>query len=210
MRLKRTGSSPCPARLTSRYPCARTPSPTAIARTRCCPTPRKRSRASTSCRKWWNDMTDLTHLTLADALKGLKKKDFSAKEITEAHIRAVESVRHLNCFVTETPDIALKQAAASDARRAKGNALPLDGAPLAIKDLFCTKGVKTTASSKILGNFIPPYESTVSGKLLGDGAVMLGKTSLDEFAMGSSNTTSAFGNVISPWKRKDGSNVDLV
>ncbi len=155
-------------------------------------------------------MTKLTHLTLADALKGLKNKDFSSKEITEAHIRAVESVRHLNCFITETPDIALKQAAASDARRAKGSALPLDGAPLAIKDLFCTKDVKTTASSRILGNFIPPYESTVSGKLLGDGAVMLGKTSLDEFAMGSSNTTSAFGNVISPWKRKDGSNADLV
>ncbi len=155
-------------------------------------------------------MTQLTHLTLADALKGLKEKKFSAKEITEAHITAVEDARHLNAFITETPELALKQAAESDARRAKGNAGPLDGAPLAIKDLFCTKGVKTTASSKILSNFIPPYESTVSGNLFRDGAVMLGKTSLDEFAMGSSNTTSAFGNVISPWKRKNGSNVDLV
>jgi aspartyl-tRNA(Asn)/glutamyl-tRNA(Gln) amidotransferase subunit A len=155
-------------------------------------------------------MTQLTHLTLAEALKGLEKKDFSAKEITEAHISAVEAARHLNAFITETPELALEQAAASDARRARGNAGPLDGAPLAIKDLFCTKDVKTTASSKILGNFIPPYESTVSGNLFRDGAIMLGKTSLDEFAMGSSNTTSAYGNVISPWKRKDGSNADLV
>ncbi len=154
-------------------------------------------------------MTHLTHLTLTEALKGLEEKEFSAKEITQAHIKAVESARHLNCFITETPELALKQANDSDARRAKGEALPLDGVPLAIKDLFCTKGVKTTASSKILANFVPAYESTVSANLFRDGAVMLGKTGLDEFAMGSSNTTSAFGNVISPWKRKDGSNADL-
>ena len=155
-------------------------------------------------------MTQLTHLTLAETLKGLEKKEFSSAETTQAHITAIEGARHLNAFVTETPDLALKQAKESDERRAKGTAKPLDGVPLAIKDLFCTKNVKTTACSKILSNFVPPYESTVSGKLLGDGAVMLGKTSLDEFAMGSSNTTSAFGNVISPWKRAGQSNVDLV
>jgi len=155
-------------------------------------------------------MTQLTHLTLAEALKGLENKDFTAKEITQAHISAIESNRHLNAFVTETPELALKQAAESDARRAQGKAGKLDGAPLAIKDLFCTTGVRTTACSKMLENFVPTYESTVSGKLLGDGAIMLGKTSLDEFAMGSSNTTSYFGNVISPWKRNDGKNVDLV
>ena len=155
-------------------------------------------------------MTQLTHLTLAETLKGLEKKEFSSAETTQAHITAIEGARHLNAFVTETPDLALKQAKESDERRAKGTAKPLDGVPLAIKDLFCTKNVKTTACSKILSNFVPPYESTVSGKLLGDGAVMLGKTSLDEFAMGSSNTTSAFGNVISPWKRAGQSNMDLV
>ncbi len=155
-------------------------------------------------------MTKLTHLTLSEALAGLKKKEFSSKEITQAHIRAVESARHLNAFITETPELALKQAEESDKRRAQGKAGLLDGAPLAIKDLFCTRGVKTTASSKILGNFIPTYESTVSANLFRHGAVMLGKTGLDEFAMGSSNTTSAFGNVISPWKRKQNSNADLV
>lgn len=154
-------------------------------------------------------MTNLTNLTLTDALSGLEKKDFSSKEITQAHIEAIEKARALNAFVTETPELALKQAAASDARRAKGNAGRIDGAPLAIKDLFCTEGVKTTACSRMLENFVPPYESTVSGKLFAEGAVMLGKTSLDEFAMGSSNTTSAFGNVISPWKRNDGKNADL-
>jgi aspartyl-tRNA(Asn)/glutamyl-tRNA(Gln) amidotransferase subunit A len=154
-------------------------------------------------------MTKLTDLTLAAALKGLEKREFSSQEITEAHIRAMEGARSLNAFVTETPEIALKQAKESDARRAKGNAGALDGAPLAIKDLYCTKGVRTTASSKILENFVPQYESTVTANLFRDGAVMVGKTSLDEFAMGSSNTTSAFGNVISPWKRKDGSNADL-
>lgn len=155
-------------------------------------------------------MTELTQLTLAQTIKGLEKKEFSAKETTQAHIKAMEGARHLNAFITETPDLALKQANDSDARRAKGEARPLDGVPLAIKDLFCTKGVKTTASSKILGNFVPTYESTVSGNLFRDGAVMIGKTSLDEFAMGSSNTTSAFGNVISPWKRAGNSNADLV
>jgi len=155
-------------------------------------------------------MSTLTQLTLAEALKGLENKDFSASELTIAHIGAIEAHRHLNAFITETAEQATAQAKASDARRAKGEALPLDGIPLAIKDLFCTQGVQTTASSHILEGFIPQYESTVTANLWRDGAVMLGKTALDEFAMGSSNTTSYFGNVINPWKRKDGSNADLV
>jgi len=155
-------------------------------------------------------MTNLTHMTITQALEGLEKKEFTARELTEAHVKATEEFRHLNAYVTETPEIALEQAAQSDARRAKGKAGLLEGIPLAIKDLYCTKGVRTTASSKILGNFIPTYDSTVSANLMRDGAVMLGKTSLDEFAMGSSNTTSAFGNVISPWKRNNGDNADLV
>ncbi|MBU0858393.1 MAG: Asp-tRNA(Asn)/Glu-tRNA(Gln) amidotransferase subunit GatA [Alphaproteobacteria bacterium] len=153
-------------------------------------------------------MTDLTHLSLIEALKGLEKKEFTSVELTEAHIRATEATRHLNAYVTETPELAMEQAKASDARRAAGKAGALEGAPVAIKDLFCTNGVKTTACSKILGNFIPTYESTVTTNLFSAGAVMLGKTSLDEFAMGSSNTTSAFGNVLSPWKR-NGDDADL-
>lgn len=155
-------------------------------------------------------MTDLTHLTIAKALEGLKKKEFSSAELTQAHIDATADFRHLNAYVTETPEIAMEMAKASDARRAKGTVGNLEGIPLAIKDLYCTKGVRTTACSKILDNFVPTYESTVSANLFRDGAVMLGKTSLDEFAMGSSNTTSAYGNVISPWKRNNGDNADLV
>lgn len=155
-------------------------------------------------------MTELTHLTIAEALKGLENKDFTSVELTQAHISAMESHRHLNAFVVETPDLALEQAKASDDRRAKGEARDLDGIPMAIKDLYCTKGVQTTASSHILEGFIPSYESTVSQNLLDDGIIMLGKTSMDEFAMGSSNTTSYFGNVINPWKKSGGSNADLV
>lgn len=148
-------------------------------------------------------MTNLTHLSLTDALDGLKKGDFSSVELTQAHIDAIGSAKDLNAFITETPELALSQAKASDDRRANGTAGKLDGAPLAIKDLFCTEGVQTTASSRILEGFIPPYESSVTANLFKDGAVLLGKTSLDEFAMGSSNTTSAFGNVINPWHRED-------
>lgn len=148
-------------------------------------------------------MTDLTQLTMTAALDGLAKKDFTAVELTQAHIKAVEGAKALNAFVTETPDLALEQAKASDARRAKGEAGLMDGVPIAMKDLYCTKGVRTTASSKILENYVPEYESTVSGNLFKNGAVMLGKVSLDEFAMGSSNTTSAYGNVISPWRAND-------
>ncbi len=124
-------------------------------------------------------------------------------ELTEAHISAIESARALNAFVTETPEKARDMAKASDARIAKGEAGPLEGIPLAIKDLFCTDGIKTTAASNILGNFVPSYESTVTSNLWRDGAVLLGKVSCDEFAMGGSNESSAFGAVINPWRRTD-------
>ena len=153
-------------------------------------------------------MTDLTNLTIAEALNGLEKKDFTSVELTNAHIEAMAEHKNLNSFITETPEIALEQAKKSDKKRASGDAGLLEGIPLAIKDLFCTNGVQTTAASHILEDFIPQYESTVTQNLFNDGAVMLGKTNLDEFAMGSSNTTSHFGNVINPWKRDDGA--DLV
>lgn len=154
-------------------------------------------------------MTNLTHLTIAEALKGLEAKDFTAVEITQAHIDAMAGAKSLNAFITETPDLAIEQAKESDKRRADGNAGDLDGIPIAMKDLFCTKDVQTTAASHILEGFVPQYESTVSQKLKDAGTVMLGKANLDEFAMGSSNTTSYFGNVISPWKR-DGDDAQLV
>jgi aspartyl-tRNA(Asn)/glutamyl-tRNA(Gln) amidotransferase subunit A len=154
-------------------------------------------------------MTNLTHLTIRAALDGLKKKDFTAVELVDAHIAAAEAARGLNCFITETFDAARAQAKEADVRYAKGAALPLDGIPIAMKDLFCTEGVQTTAASKILTGFKPPYESTVSGQMKRDGTITLGKANLDEFAMGSSNGTSAFGGVINPWKRK-GDNRDLV
>jgi aspartyl-tRNA(Asn)/glutamyl-tRNA(Gln) amidotransferase subunit A len=145
-------------------------------------------------------MSDLTKLTLKAALEGLESKAFSSVELTRAHIEAVESARALNAYVLETPDKALAMAQASDARRAQGQAGALDGAPLGIKDLFCTEGVRSTACSKILGDFKPTYESSVTANLWRDGAVMLGKLNMDEFAMGSSNETSAFGPVINPWR----------
>ena len=151
-------------------------------------------------------MTDLTRLTLTEARDGLKAKQFTATELTKAHLAAMEKARALNAYVLETPEHALKQAAASDEKLAKGQGAPLEGLPLGIKDLFATEGVRTTACSKILGNFVPAYESTVTAHLWRDGAVMLGKLNNDEFAMGSSNETSAFGNVVNPWRRS-GSNV---
>ena len=147
-------------------------------------------------------MSDLTGLTLKSALDGLKARSFSAVEITQAHVEAVEAARPLNAFVLETPDKALEMARESDERRASGNAGPLEGAPLGIKDLFCTEGVVSTAGSRILGNFKPTYESTVTANLWRDGAVMLGKLNMDEFAMGSSNETSAWGPVVNPWRSK--------
>src|ERR1700753_378794 len=154
-------------------------------------------------------MTELTKLTLKAALDGLADKSFSSVELTQAHIDAVAAARALNAYVLETPEKALEMAKASDARRAKGAAGPLDGAPLGIKDLFCTEGVRTTAASKILGEFVPTYESTVTANLWRDGAVMLGKLNMDQFAMGSSNETSHFGPVVSPWRR-NGSDSKLV
>ena len=155
-------------------------------------------------------MTAPTDFTIAEARDALNAGTVSARELTEAHIAAMEAAQELNAFITETPDRALVDADESDARRAKGEALgPLDGIPLAIKDLFCTEGVMTTAASHILEGFVPPYESSVSGNLRTAGSVMLGKTNLDEFAMGSSNETSYFGNVENPWRR-DGDNRPLV
>jgi aspartyl-tRNA(Asn)/glutamyl-tRNA(Gln) amidotransferase subunit A len=152
----------------------------------------------------------LCDLSIVDAAAGLRRRDFSARELVGAHVEAVAALEPaLNAFITQTPELAMRQAEAADAALAAGNAGPLAGIPLAIKDLFCTAGVRTTAGSKILGNFVPPYESTVSGQLLRDGAVFLGKTNLDEFAMGSSNMTSAFGSVQNPWQRR-GSNTPLV
>ncbi|OYU70064.1 MAG: Asp-tRNA(Asn)/Glu-tRNA(Gln) amidotransferase GatCAB subunit A [Alphaproteobacteria bacterium PA2] len=153
-------------------------------------------------------MSDLTRMTLKAALDGLEARTFSSVELTQAHIDAVAQSRALNAFILETPDQALAMARDADDRRAKGEAGPLTGAPLGIKDLFCTKGVRTTACSNILGNFVPEYESTVTSHLWRDGAVMLGKLNLDEFAMGSSNETSAFGSVVNPWRRS-GSNASL-
>ncbi len=149
-------------------------------------------------------MTKLNELNITDAITGLENKEFTSVELTNAHIDAMQSNKHLNAFITQTPEIAIEQAKASDKRRASGDAGgAIDGIPLAIKDLFCTNGVQTTAASRILDGFIPQYESTVTKKLFDNGAVMLGKTNLDEFAMGSSNTTSYYGNVINPWKRKN-------
>jgi aspartyl-tRNA(Asn)/glutamyl-tRNA(Gln) amidotransferase subunit A len=152
----------------------------------------------------------LTDLTIASAARGLRAREFSARELVAAHVDAVAALNpRLNAFITPTPDQALAAADVADAALAAGTAGALAGIPLAIKDLFCTAGVRTTAASKILGNFIPPYESTVTANLLRDGAVFLGKTNLDEFAMGSSNMTSAFGGVENPWKRA-GSDAVLV
>jgi aspartyl-tRNA(Asn)/glutamyl-tRNA(Gln) amidotransferase subunit A len=154
-------------------------------------------------------MTDLTSLSLAQARDLLKTKKISAGELTDAHVAALERARVLNAFVLETPEKARAMAKASDARLAKGEGGALEGIPLGIKDLFCTDGIRTTACSKILANFVPTYESTVSANLWRDGAVMLGKLNCDEFAMGSSNETSAFGPVVSPWRCK-GSDAKLV
>ncbi len=155
-------------------------------------------------------MGELTGLTLAEARDRLDKGDISAVDLTDAHLSAMEQARGLNAFITETPDKARAMAKASDARRAKGEAGPMDGIPVAIKDLFCTEGIQTTAGSHILEGFTPAYESTVSGNLWRDGAVLLGKTNLDEFAMGSSNTSSYFGNVVNPWQRTGDTETRLV
>jgi aspartyl-tRNA(Asn)/glutamyl-tRNA(Gln) amidotransferase subunit A len=154
-------------------------------------------------------MNELTALSLAQARDALRNKEFSALELADAHLAAMEKARALNAFVLETPEQARTMARASDERLGKGEGGPLEGLPVGIKDLFCTAGVRTTACSHILDNFVPTYESTVTAKLWRDGAVLLGKTNNDEFAMGSSNETSCFGPVVSPWRRP-GSDAKLV
>jgi aspartyl-tRNA(Asn)/glutamyl-tRNA(Gln) amidotransferase subunit A len=154
-------------------------------------------------------MTDLTQLTLSDAVDGLKAKTFSSQEITQAFLTQIDTSNEtLNAYVVVTADKAMQMAKASDAKLAKGQGGKLEGAPLGIKDLFCTKGVRTTACSNILGEFTPTYESTVTQNLWDQGSVMLGKLNMDEFAMGSDNGTSRFGPPTNPWRRKN-SNVKL-
>ena len=144
-------------------------------------------------------MTDLTSLTLAEARDRLKSRAISSLEITKAHLEAIERAKGLNAFVAITADKALQMAEASDARLARREAGPLEGLPIGVKDLYATEGVHTQACSHILDGFKPPYESTVTANLWRDGAVMLGKLNMDEFAMGSSNETSYYGPVASPW-----------
>ncbi|WP_395495303.1 Asp-tRNA(Asn)/Glu-tRNA(Gln) amidotransferase subunit GatA [Acetobacter sp. KSO5] len=146
----------------------------------------------------------LTGLTLTEARAGLEARKFSARELAQAHLDAIGRLnKQLNAYITVLPEQDVLAAAdAADARYTKGEARLMDGLPVGVKDLFCTKGVKTTAASKMLANFVPPYESSVTARLLDAGSVFLGKTNLDEFAMGSANITSAFGSVLNPWKRQ--------
>ena len=148
-------------------------------------------------------MTDLTSLTIAEARDRLRTKEISAVELTDAYIAAVDGAGALNAWCEPTPEIARSQAAAADARLASGDAPALCGIPIGVKDLYCTKGARSQSGSNILRGFVPPYESTVTQNLWDDGAVMLGKLSMDEFAMGSSNETSCYGDVISPWRAAD-------
>ena len=155
-------------------------------------------------------MTDLTDLGIRGLRDGFRAGDFSAREVADAFNAAVAAAKPLNAFIVETPEHALAAADAADAARAAGEpAKPLAGVPIGMKDLFCTKGVQSTAASHILEGFTPEYESTVSQRLFDAGAGMLGKLNMDQFAMGSSNETSYFGNVVSPWRRKDGGNAAL-
>ncbi len=152
---------------------------------------------------------DLTSLSIAEIRDGLAAKVFTATELTTAYLAAMEAARALNAYIVETPEKALAMAAASDARIASGEQRPLEGVPIGVKDLFATEGVHTQAASHVLDGFKPTYESTVTSNLWADGAVMLGKLNMDEFAMGSSNETSYYGPVTNPW-RKEGSNAPLV
>lgn len=147
-------------------------------------------------------MTDITKLTVAETLDGLKNKKFTASEVTAAYLKSMEDNRALNAYVLETPEQALAQAKVADENYAKGINRALEGVPLGIKDLFCTKNIRSTACSHILDGFVPQYESTVTSKLFNDGAVCLGKLNMDEFAMGGSNETSFYGPVINPWQRE--------
>ncbi len=154
-------------------------------------------------------MTDLTDLGIGAIRDGLAAREFSARELTDAYLEAMEATRALNAYVAETPERARAAADESDKRLAAGEARALEGVPIGVKDLFCTEGVHTQAASSILDAFRPTYESTVTANLWADGAVMLGKLNMDEFAMGSSNETSCYGPVVNPWRSAD-SNADLV
>ena len=154
-------------------------------------------------------MANLTDLGIAAIRDGFRSGDFSAREVADAFNAAVAGAKALNAFIVETPEHAIAAAEQADRDRSEGTTKGLSGVPIGMKDLFCTKGVQTTAASHILGGFVPQYESTVSAKLWAAGAGMLGKLNMDQFAMGSSNETSAFGNVISPWRRSDGGNAPL-
>ncbi len=156
-------------------------------------------------------MTQLTHMTLSQARDALKAKKISSVELTKAHLAAIEKHNPaLNAYVHHTPEIALTQAAAADAKLAKGEAGLLEGIPVGIKDLYCTKGVNSQAASHILKDFKPEYESTVTANMFREGAVMLGKLNMDEFAMGSANITSHYGHCVNPWRRKDAPEKKLV
>ncbi|MEM9616835.1 MAG: Asp-tRNA(Asn)/Glu-tRNA(Gln) amidotransferase subunit GatA [Pseudomonadota bacterium] len=154
-------------------------------------------------------MINPADMKLAALRDALKEKKVSSLEATDAYLARIEKAKSLNAFIIDTPDKARAMAKASDDKLAKGEGGDLEGVPLGIKDLFCTEGVQTTAASHILEGFTPRYESTVTANLWRDGAVMLGKLNMDEFAMGSSNETSFYGNVINPWRRNDGGNADL-
>jgi aspartyl-tRNA(Asn)/glutamyl-tRNA(Gln) amidotransferase subunit A len=153
-------------------------------------------------------MSELTKLTIAEARDALRRGDVTSVELTEACLSAIDGADALGAFVHKTPEIALERARAADARIKAGDAPGMCGIPVGIKDLFCTEGVPSQAASKILEGFRPEYESTVSGQLRDAGAVMLGKLNMDEFAMGSSNETSVYGNAVNPW-RAEGSNAAL-
>ena len=155
-------------------------------------------------------MSNLTDLTVTALRDGVRDGAFSAVEVATAFNAAVDGADALNAFLVKTPDHALAAARAADEAKGRGDALPpLAGVPIGMKDLFATEGVATTAASDILGGFVPPYESAVSANLWRAGCGMLGKLNMDQFAMGSSNETSAFGPVVSPWRRSDGGNAPL-
>ncbi|KAF8818323.1 Asp-tRNA(Asn)/Glu-tRNA(Gln) amidotransferase subunit GatA [Rickettsia endosymbiont of Cardiosporidium cionae] len=154
-------------------------------------------------------MSELTKLSIVETLKKLKNKDFSVKELITAHIEQISKHKPLNCYITTNFEQALLQAEKSDQRYLSNSARKLEGIAIAVKDVFCTKGIRTTAGSKMLDNFVPTYESTVSNKILSEGSIILGKANMDEFSMGSSNTNSYFGATLNPWKEK-GSSIDLV
>jgi aspartyl-tRNA(Asn)/glutamyl-tRNA(Gln) amidotransferase subunit A len=145
-------------------------------------------------------MSDLTKLTIAEARDALRRGETTSVALTEACLSAIDAADALGAFVHKTPEIALERARAADLRIKAGDAPDMCGIPVGIKDLFCTKGVPSQAASRILEGFRPEYESTVSGQLRDAGAVMLGKLNMDEFAMGSSNETSVYGNAINPWR----------